>query len=1351
MFFRATGSVLGGLTHPGTRIPEPEGTDRERLVRAFTKQLLAALNHMHAQGLAHLDLRPESILLQDDKLILADFGSSRKLDRSGVIRESIRGSPEFVSPEVVNGHPLSLATDVWSVGTLTYILLTGVSPFHGDNDAETLRNVSKGLFRTDTEAWNGFSDEAKDFVHRLLNFEPRSRPSVTEAINHRWLSGGEHLPPLAADCLREFRYKHKWLERRVFVQQTPTDQHFERVQVEELSQQVPPGALMGERKRLQPQQQGEAPASQHLAANPPFPQEAGAQPQVPLRMIRGEHRPIEEEIANRILSDISEEGSLAGSLASLEELEPFLYRYQPCGLINRSGSSTPRLEEFPEHLSDEEDLSSSPTVSPNTVKESEVYTPAGPLSPPAILSPVLSEKEEPIPEEPLPREATREPSSGESKAQKSEDEDTVISQKTPIPSTEQKTTAEQPKPVETRPPHQEFNNNLSAVNMEAPVKHVNVPDHTPVEELRQFQSEILREIDADPKIAVGVPIFIEPLERHHPFLISPSLQVEIPLANTLSPVSPGSRKKKKAGAGGTGTKSVVVSPGKEHSMEVLIATKRGKPEFIAPGEEVPELDDEERKNREKESLAKPKTHSKDEDFEDKQPELDKVKRNVAMQKKLMNDLDKYRVGNFYKEDDGFRMVEEDIDASPWDSHYQIGPDTYLMASRGAAFNSRVRDYRRELWGDGAALVRQGYLGVRNRDITVRERRRYTDILRETQLNLDAKSTDAKDPKKLRETTLSRIRVDLEKGEAKAAQPGAPIFARRLRDAYLNQKAPSAVFECQIISSSPSEVTWTKHGHVIHEDGKHKLHQEGDRYILTILQPSPIDLGEYACHAKNEHGADQAHARLISGEAPSRPGRPMPELSSDTELFLTFDPPEGPTYLEGIEYKVECRIAGPDDYGSPWIVVGEKVEDEAVVIRNLEPLTCYQFRVFARNGFGWGEPSLHSRIVRTHPRGSPKLQMDEISQAARFDILNFPVGKRLTKKRTKHHHPYDGLYSNLPSQPKSLEGISEESEETEEDSTHSAGHSNHSQGTVEAQQGDLGDRFELGSIIFSSRSAIVRNAKERNSEQKLVVKFRHGEAGRREFEALRAGQHENVQKIVAASTSGEFTGIYLERLYEDVFARFCSHDYYTEEQVAIVARQVAAALHWLHFKGIIHGEVTPHNVMFASRRAWVAKVTGFSSARSAAERAPPPKEFDAVWAPPEYHMDDVPVTTQADLWGLGLIAFCLLGGFHPFTSEFDAADEVKENVVTRKCDPNLIPVQASQEALSFVTWALKKSPLRRMRTEEALTHRFLSADPSEVRKREATRYSSNRLRKTALLTKQPFAPPDSNELQQKYGK
>lgn len=86
------------------------------------------------------------------------------------------------------------------------------------------------------------------------------------------------------------------------------------------------------------------------------------------------------------------------------------------------------------------------------------------------------------------------------------------------------------------------------------------------------------------------------------------------------------------------------------------------------------------------------------------------------------------------------------------------------------------------------------------------------------------------------------------------------------------------------------------------------------------------------------------------------------------MFMVWEAPESATCLEGITYKLECRPAGPDDHFAPWTVISDSVEDEAVVVKHLNPLGVYQFRVTAKNGFGWGQPSLTSRIIRTHHRG-----------------------------------------------------------------------------------------------------------------------------------------------------------------------------------------------------------------------------------------------------------------------------------------------------------------------------------------------------------------------------------------------
>lgn len=95
----------------------------------------------------------------------------------------------------------------------------------GDNDTETLDNVVNGRFSINIPELGELSAEAKDFVKRLLVLDPYKRMTVDDALKHDWISDPALADAkLSTDCLREFKYRHNWLERRVFVQQTPSDQ-----------------------------------------------------------------------------------------------------------------------------------------------------------------------------------------------------------------------------------------------------------------------------------------------------------------------------------------------------------------------------------------------------------------------------------------------------------------------------------------------------------------------------------------------------------------------------------------------------------------------------------------------------------------------------------------------------------------------------------------------------------------------------------------------------------------------------------------------------------------------------------------------------------------------------------------------------------------------------------------------------------------------------------------------------------------------------------------------------------------------------------------------------------------------
>ena len=78
------------------------------------------------------------------------------------------GTPEFVAPEVVNFEEITYATDLWSIGVITYVLLSGLSPFMGETDVETMANVTIAKYDYDDESFDEISEEARDFISKLL-------------------------------------------------------------------------------------------------------------------------------------------------------------------------------------------------------------------------------------------------------------------------------------------------------------------------------------------------------------------------------------------------------------------------------------------------------------------------------------------------------------------------------------------------------------------------------------------------------------------------------------------------------------------------------------------------------------------------------------------------------------------------------------------------------------------------------------------------------------------------------------------------------------------------------------------------------------------------------------------------------------------------------------------------------------------------------------------------------------------------------------------------------------------------------------------------------------------------------
>jgi triple functional domain protein len=159
----------------------------------FIFLLLDAVQYLHNCRIAHLDIKPENLLVDlsgsSPLLKLIDFGDAHQIYDNQYIHLLI-GSPEFAAPELVTRKPVGLFSDIWSVGVVTYVMMSGVSPFLDESLDETCGNIVKRDFCYPDEYFARISPEAKDFISFLLASEPSSRPSAKACLEHAWITKG---------------------------------------------------------------------------------------------------------------------------------------------------------------------------------------------------------------------------------------------------------------------------------------------------------------------------------------------------------------------------------------------------------------------------------------------------------------------------------------------------------------------------------------------------------------------------------------------------------------------------------------------------------------------------------------------------------------------------------------------------------------------------------------------------------------------------------------------------------------------------------------------------------------------------------------------------------------------------------------------------------------------------------------------------------------------------------------------------------------------------------------------------------------------------------------------------------
>ena len=101
---------------------------------------------------------------------------------------SFAGSPYYFAPEVVSGHEYGREADIWSLGVILYVLISGMLPFYGNSDEEIFDRILAGNPRMTGRKWTHVSSAAKKLILLMLSMDAKWRPSAKEVLEHEWLS-----------------------------------------------------------------------------------------------------------------------------------------------------------------------------------------------------------------------------------------------------------------------------------------------------------------------------------------------------------------------------------------------------------------------------------------------------------------------------------------------------------------------------------------------------------------------------------------------------------------------------------------------------------------------------------------------------------------------------------------------------------------------------------------------------------------------------------------------------------------------------------------------------------------------------------------------------------------------------------------------------------------------------------------------------------------------------------------------------------------------------------------------------------------------------------------------------------
>ncbi|XP_011306336.1 ovarian-specific serine/threonine-protein kinase Lok isoform X1 [Fopius arisanus] len=197
----------------------------EKVTKFMFWQICDAVAYLHSQGITHRDLKPENILLASDAkyplVKVSDFGMSKFLDAPSMLK-TYCGTPLYVAPEILRRRGMGAYTaqvDVWSLGVILYVMLSGLCPFTQNDPTMPLdQQIIRGFYRFPSHKFDDVSIEARDLIKSMLKVNPVRRKTMKQVLAHSWLrsdvivgkavrallrasSSNENTPPVAPNVI----------------------------------------------------------------------------------------------------------------------------------------------------------------------------------------------------------------------------------------------------------------------------------------------------------------------------------------------------------------------------------------------------------------------------------------------------------------------------------------------------------------------------------------------------------------------------------------------------------------------------------------------------------------------------------------------------------------------------------------------------------------------------------------------------------------------------------------------------------------------------------------------------------------------------------------------------------------------------------------------------------------------------------------------------------------------------------------------------------------------------------------------------------------------------------------------